>query len=280
MAKINHKNIKNSVTNIDPSPWLEKYNKTIYVIGGGPSLQYFNWKVLDKPEQYFVLGINRAYEVLPNMQITYFTDQDWYDVHKKRGFLDHPSIKIKGSLSPAKLQNDMTMYQLYLIGEKGLCKTPGQAYHGRNSPYAATNMIVQWGFKKIYLLGIDMRWGGDAKHGNHKRQTHWHDGHRRIDSEGAYKGMTNSWKQLNALVKKQNVEMINVNTNSALQGFKKMTYEELFGPEWKTDTPVKLKPIERRQPKKPNPPRRKVVKKPKKVIKKPPQRGNLVLRTR
>lgn len=279
MAKINCSNIKNCVTNIDPNPWLEEYNKTIYIIGGGPSLQYFNWKVLDNDSR-LILGINRAYEVLPNMQITYFTDEDWYDVHKKRGFLEHPSIKIKGSLSPAKMQNDTNIYQLYLIGERGLCDTPGHAFHGRNSPYAATNLLVQWGFKKIYLLGIDMKWGGKANHQNHQKQTHWHDGHRRIDSEGTYKGMSNNWKALAPLLKKKGVEIINVNTDSNLQGFVKKTYEEIFGPEWKTDTPVKLKPIERKQPKRPTPPRKPKVRKVKPVKKKPIQGNNLIIRTR
>lgn len=214
---------------MDPTPWLEKYDKTVYIIGGGPSLEYFNWKLLD--ESKFVLGINRAYEVLPNSQITYFTDDDWYAVHKK-GLHQHSSIKIKGSLNPTKLQNDPHIYQLFLKGEKGLCEDRGQAFHGRNSPYAATNMLIQWGFKTIYLLGIDMKWGRKDPGSKYRKKTHFHDGHRRIDSEGTYTGMARNWEGLLPLAKAKGVSIINVNIESRLKGYSHKTYEEIFGPEW------------------------------------------------
>jgi len=195
---------------------------------GGPSLEHFRWNLLGADK--FVVGINRSYEVLPNAQITYFTDDDWYEVHKKRGFLNHKSVKIKGSLNPNKLQNDGHIYQFFLKGDQGLSTTPGVLHHGSNSPYAATNMLIQWGFKKIYLLGIDMQHGRKDTKSKSKKKTHWHDGHRRIDSEGAFRGFVKKWGTMAQQAKDMGVEIINVNNNTALKAFPIKTYEEVFGP--------------------------------------------------
>jgi len=114
---------------------VERFDKTAYLIGGGPSLERFNWKLLD--ETKFVVGINRAYEVLPNAQVIYFTDDDWYALHKKQGLLEHKGVKIKGSLNPNRMGNDTAIRQMHLTGERGLETTPNKLKHGRNSPYAA-----------------------------------------------------------------------------------------------------------------------------------------------
>lgn len=244
MGRVNcHSKCANCATKIDKKLW-EGYTEA-YVIGGGPSLENFNWKLLG-PDK-FIVGVNTAYQVIPNAQVVYFTDDDWYELHKKKGFLDHKGVKIKGSLNVNKLKDDKKIYQFCLIGEKGLSFDPGILFHGRNSPYAVCNMLVQWGFKKIYLLGIDMQHGRNMeslgriekkiKRGKEvfvrkrkqKKKTHWHDGHRRIDNEGAYSGFMKNWEHLAKLVKKHDVEIINVNNASKLVCFPKQTYEQHFG---------------------------------------------------
>jgi hypothetical protein len=211
---------------------VEKYNKTAYIIGGGPSLEFFNWNLLN--ETKFVVGINRAYEVCPTAQIIYFTDDDWYALHKKRNFLQHSAVKIKGSLNPSKLGNDTAIRQMHLTGEKGLDMKPNRLKHGRNSPYAATNMLIQWGFKKIYLMGIDLKYGRKDPNGPRNRKTHWHDGHRRIDGEGTFKSFARNYKDLPNLISPHGVIIININDSSGLKTFPTETYEEHFGPTWTT----------------------------------------------
>ena len=201
--------------------------KEAYVVGGGPSLRNFDWNCLNNK---FTIGINRAYEVLPNAQIIYFTDDDWYELHKKRGFLNHKGRKIKGSLNVKKYYNDKHIEQMHLTGEKGLELTPGKLRHGRNSTYAVINMLIQWGFKKIYLLGIDMKHQGKQKNNNRKEHTHWHDGHKRIDSEGAYRGFSRNYDDAAPLIKQLGVEVINVNNDTNLKAFPIKKYEEVFGP--------------------------------------------------
>lgn len=232
-AQQSRANVKNSATKIDITPW--KHFTEAYIVGGGPSLEHFRWELLG-PDK-FVIGINTSYKVLPHAQITYFTDDDWYELHKKNGFLNHKSVKIKGSLNPNKLQNDSHIYQYLLKGDNGLSTTPGVLHHGSNSPYAAVGMIIQWGFAKtIYLLGIDMQHGRKNPSAKNKKQSHWHTGmrdipqHRRIDSEGAFKGFIKKWGTIVPQLKEMGVEVINVNNSTALKAFPIKTYEEVFGP--------------------------------------------------
>jgi hypothetical protein len=208
--------------NEDALKWEEAY-----VIGGGPSLTGFDWKLL---KGKFVVGINRAYEVLPEAQIIYFTDDDWYDLHKRQGLHKHKGRLIKGSLNPSKLKQDKHIEQMHLTGEKGLDLTPGKLKHGRNSTYAVMNMLIQWGFKRIYLMGVDMKHQGVMKKGKGSK-THWHSGHKRIDGPATYKVMSRNFSEVAGEIKKLDVEVINLNNDTDLKAFPIKPYESVFGPE-------------------------------------------------
>lgn len=211
---------------------VKQFNSTVYIIGGGPSLEHFNWKLLD--ESKFIIAINRAYETIPNAQIVYFTDDDWYNTHKSRRLLQHKGVKIKGSLSPSRMSADNKIYQMHLTGPSGLDMTPGCLKHGRNSPYAATNMVIQWGFKKVYYLGIDMGFGRPDPTSKHKRKSHWHSGHRRTDSLSTYQSFIKGYQALPKLIEPYGVTIININDVQKMPFFKQETYKEHFGPNWTT----------------------------------------------
>jgi len=209
----------------------EIYNKTAYIVGGGPSLIGFDWNTLGKDK--FVVAVNRSYEVLPDAQIVYFTDDDWYKQHEE-GLLEHCGSLIKGSINPTKLKTpDVIQYKL--SGEKGLTSKPGELIHGRNSTYAAINLLAaHLGFNKIYLLGIDLKWQKPAdvkKATKHNCTTHWHSGHTRIDPEAIYTTMKNNYQTIVEPLKKLNVEVINVNTldGTDLRVFPIKSVEEVFG---------------------------------------------------
>ena len=209
----------------------EKYDHTCYIVGGGPSLIDFDWSKLGPKK--FVIAVNRSYEVLPNAQIVYFTDEDWYAAHET-GLKEHKGCLIKGSLQPQKFKVP-DVIQYHLIGEKGLSTKPGTLMHGRNSTYAAINLAgIHLRFNKIYLLGIDMKWQKPAdvkKHTKHNSTTHWHNGHRRIDPESIYKTMMANYQTIVQPLKDNNIEVINVNTleQTGLRTFPIKSFEEVFG---------------------------------------------------
>lgn len=191
-----------------------------FIVAGGPSLKGFDWSLLDGK---FVIAINRSYEVLPNAQIIYFTDDDWWKTHKEK-LLQHAGAKYKGSL-PNKFIKHPQVKEYTLSGPHHLDMTPGHLRHGHNSTYAAVNLAVQLGFKKIYLLGVDMKWG---QKGN-KATSHWHDGHRRTDPESVYKKMMECFATMATPLKTHKVEVINLNPDSGLTVFPKQSPKEVFG---------------------------------------------------
>jgi uncharacterized Rossmann fold enzyme len=208
----------------------EKYDKECYIIGGGPSLIGFNWKLLDNK---FVIAINRAYEVLPDAQIVYFTDDDYYQRHRSE-MLRHPGKKFRGRIARKQVIKDPEVLEIQLQQRPfGWSDQFGELYHGSNSSYACIQVAAQLGFNKIYLLGVDMKHQGkfDRKKKNNKGVTHWHNGHKRTDPATAYKMMIGHYNKLAPEATKRGVEIINVNTpdGTALKAFPIKSVKEVFG---------------------------------------------------
>jgi hypothetical protein len=175
-----------------------------FIVGGGPSLKNFDWSLLNNK---FVIAINRAYEVLPNAQIVYFTDDNWYREHREQ-LLKHSGRLIKGSLTLDKHKDD-PIEQYLLTGPNGLETTPGKLRHGHNSAYAAINLAgIHLKIKNIYLLGIDMKW----KYSENGKLSHWHDGHKRVDPESSYNTFKKWFSTMSGPLKEHDIEVVNLNS--------------------------------------------------------------------
>ena len=187
----------------------EAYNDTCYIVGGGMSLKDFDWSLLDDK---FVIAINTAYSKLPDAQILYCTDPPWIQSHlsnleKFKGTIYQGVINLD---KPPKLP--VIDKQWHLTGRDGLEVLEGCLRHGSNSAFAAINMAaVHLGFKKIYLLGIDMKWGESGKSGT----SHWHSEampHKRIDGEAVYQKMKQAYTTIKKPLLDMGIEVINVNS--------------------------------------------------------------------
>jgi len=205
----------------------EQYNNTCYIVGGGYSLNDFDWNLLDGK---FVIAINNAYMKLPNAQILYCTDPPWIQDHME-GLKKFKGLKWQGVLnldSPKKL--DIIDKQWHLTGANGLETKEGCMRHGSNSAYAALNMAaVHLKFKKIYLLGLDMKWGTLGQ----KEKSHWHATerpHKRIDGEAVYTKMMANYKTIKKPLLDMGVEVININTpdGTNLKEFPIISVKEAF----------------------------------------------------
>lgn len=201
---------------VDPS----KYNYVCYIVAGGPSLKGFDWSLLT-PDK-FVVAINRSYEVLPNAQVLYFTDSDYWGRHKD-AMMKHNGQLIRGAINVKRDKMPDEVIQYRLTGKDGLETQKDCLKHGSNSTYAALNLVtVHFGFKKVYLLGVDMKWGEKGKKGT----SHWHDGHKRVDPESGYKKMMHSFKTIAKPLKEMGVKVFNANPDSALNVFPKVPLEQ------------------------------------------------------
>lgn len=185
------------------------------IVGGGPSLIGFDFTRLDK---YNVIAINRAYEVLPRAQYTYFSDYRFWGWHQD-GLLAHPSIKVTGS--PINV-NHPDVVQYKLTGYRGIDLRPGKLRSGNNSGYAAINLAVHLNARRIYLFGFDMR----APEG----VTHWHGGYLIKTKTTVYEAnmlryFPTSLKALACL----GVEVYNVGIESKIECFKKIPLTDFRG---------------------------------------------------
>lgn len=198
------------------------YDYTCYIVAGGPSLRGFDWSLLT-PDK-FVIAINRSYEVLPNAQIVYFTDADFWERHKV-DMMKHKGQLIRGVENPANHVLPPRVIKYYLNGPHGFETQPGCLRHGSNSTYAALNLAAaHLGFTTIYLLGLDMHWG---KPGD-KSTSHWHDGHKRVDPETVYNRMIVNFTSLVEPLKQKGVKVYNASMGSSVKAFPKIPLTSLF----------------------------------------------------
>jgi len=191
-------------------------NKEVFIVAGGPSLKGFDWTRLINKD---VIAINRAYEVLPNAKYIYFADFDFFGRHEA-GLLAHRGQICTGYASNI-CKGQITHPQVWeykLTGANGLDTETNCIRHGRNGGYAAINVAFHLGYKKIYLMGYDM--------GRKESETHWHDGHPRIDPESIYETMLGHYATIAEPLKNNDVQVFNTNPDSRLKLFPFLPIEE------------------------------------------------------
>lgn len=183
-----------------------------YIVGGGASLRAFAWDWLLGQR---VIAVNRAYEVVPNAEVVYFSDfrfWSWNQVclerHLGRKVTSAVRIKEKG------------VEHVQITGLTGIDTEPGKIRQGNNSGYGAINLAIHFGAKRIFLLGFDMNFTDG--------RCHWHDGYPVINTEKTLKRMTAYFDTMVDPIKKLGVEVINLNPNSAIDCFPKAQPEEFL----------------------------------------------------
>lgn len=154
----------------------------VYIVGGGPSLKGFNFSTLaDK----CTIVVNKSIFHVPNPN--YFISVDYTFLKKvdrgvfgiipaKKFFVadfSHIFLKEIGK-QIVDTRYDMTYnlrdYNILIRAHKqeGIGYTFKEFRTGRNSGFCALQLAVIFGFKKIYLLGMDL--GSQGK-------THYHEGY-------------------------------------------------------------------------------------------------------
>lgn len=186
--------------------WLDE---TVYLIGGGPSLKGFQWDLLDGKKS---IAINRAVQFYPNANAVYWTDSRVYMWYK------NDIDKFKGLKYTLKAGSNYTgKVNILKKGMKfGLETEKDSLAHGNNSGYAAINLAVHLGAKKIILLGYDM--------GNEGAISHFHDGYPvNATAENIYKNQfIPGFTVLRELLYTKGIECYNASINSKLDVFPKI----------------------------------------------------------
>lgn len=204
----NGKKVKYTYSNIEKI-WP---GETVYLIGGGPSLKNFKWNSLTGKK---TIAINKAIKFYPNADAMYWTDGRIYAWHKEE---IHEFKGLKYTIRAMPYSTDVKILRR---GKKfGFEPSPNTISHGNNSGYAAINLAIHLGAKKIVLLGYDMGMTAEG--------THFHDGYpvnatsAKIYQEQFLPGFDILKNELRG----KDIQIFNASPTSNLKTFTKVTIEE------------------------------------------------------
>jgi len=198
-------------------------NQRCFIIGGGESLRGFDFSKL-KGE--LVIGVNRAYETI-DCTINYAMDNNLYHwitkgrlgQEAKKKFEDYKGI-------PVWLDSAGYDYPrgIFILNKLGLHKKTNVMKDGLRSGHSAgfgaLSLAICLGANPIYLLGFDMK-------GKDGQQAWWHDGYPDNQNDKVYEGFIVDFKRIVKELKKNNIQVINLNPESRLKCFEFGEFEDL-----------------------------------------------------
>jgi len=168
-----------------------------------------------------VIGVNNAYQIGTWIDVLFFGDSSWQLVHRLK-LIEWPGIKVTCVPRFGGLPEERMEGIKYLAKDashnKGISSNPRRVSWNTNSGASAINLAVHFGAKRIFLLGFDM--GRVGKH------THWHGSHGNTPKKLPYYRHLKGFPIIMEDAKVMGVEILNVNINSKIDDFPKITLQE------------------------------------------------------
>lgn len=218
-----------------PDPWIIPKiwpDSTVFIIGGGPSINSTN---LDLIKNERTISVNNAYgdpvindqgeteryEPRDWVDVAWFGDCGWYDMHKEDLF-KFPGLKV--SCCPRFLKSKGPVWVKVVKRGKmeGIEKSRDRVAWNKNSGGSAVNLAIHFGAKKIVLLGFDMQRVNGKKN--------YHNDH--VEVKGKKDPFSRYIRTFEAIAReadRMNVEILNATPKSALTYFPIKTLEEVVG---------------------------------------------------
>lgn len=190
--------------------------ETIYIVGGGSSLEGFNFHSLSDK---ITIAVNKSFQHLSNPTVIYWSDYRVYRWYENEILAYKNAHKVTNKPLP----DNNAVINLLSTGKFGLERDPHGLRDGGNSGYAAINLAYHLGAKKIVLLGFDMK----VING----KSHFHEGydvHKKPDQRVYERLMLPSFDSMADLLKKQKVQVYNASPESAITCFQKIDLGQIF----------------------------------------------------
>lgn len=181
------------------------------IIGGGPSVTQDQIDLVQGAHSkgiVHVIAINNAYQIAPWADVLYACDGVWWGWHYE-DTADFQGLRITRSLSAKRTFPDL----IWIEGEahdQGLSKRQDSIVNGKIGGYQAINLAVNFGAKRILLVGYDMQNIGGL--------SHWHGEHPN-KQRPIWKHRIEHFKNMLPDLKKRRIEVINCSPGSALDAF-------------------------------------------------------------
>jgi len=202
--------------------------KACFIVGGGPSLEDFDWSLLQGRR---VIGVNRVYEkfdptIIFSMDTRFLR---WiingnYGPEVAEKFVASKAYKIWLCTYNCTLPKEIFILHVWKNYSRGFRAFPATMRegigHGNNSGYGALNLAACLGASPIYLLGFDMKYAD--------KKTHWHEGHPVPHRANTVQRFMQYFKMAAIKTKEMGIEVINLNPASALPYFRKRHHKDVL----------------------------------------------------
>lgn len=198
--------------------WLDWRGQTAVVIATGPSA---NSQPLDQIRgRARIIAVNDSWRLAPWADVLYACDRPWWI--ERRGVPEFGGLKISASPAVCKVCPDVRLVTLVAraqiltetIGKIGC----GLRYGNGHSGFHAVNLAVQFGAKRIVLVGFDMRLDNGV-HWHADRVPYRKDGKAMSECREALDGCAPQFAELG-------VDVLNASPISALQAYRKVNLME------------------------------------------------------
>ena len=149
--------------------------QTCYVVATGPSLTAAQ---AERCRFSKTLVVNDAWRLIPTADVLYAADAAWWDISAPSA-AQFAGERWSSTSRKRKDNNNKeaaaARHGLKLIDGAdghGFCLEPGRIHYGNNSGFQGINLAIQFGARKIVLLGFDMQPDGNRRHffGDHPKE--------------------------------------------------------------------------------------------------------------
>lgn len=183
--------------------------RTVYILGGGPSLKLVD---VDRLRGQRVIAVNNAYQIAPWADVLFFGDCRWLKWHEG-GVRKFSGLKITTCDQHLSILGEAL--RIRVVKKKnapaGLFRDPSMLAWNANSGACAINLSVYLGAVRIVLLGFDMR--------KIDGQGNWHADHPNGPNHDPYGKFLARFPAIAASLQGMGVECINATPGSALTVF-------------------------------------------------------------
>jgi hypothetical protein len=218
----------------------------VWIIGGGPSIneqfgipKELAQKIkegvepLSKLSPYMsvihdkhVIGINVAFMIGNWIDICFFGDNGFYLKYKNE-LAKFPGLKVTCNQQPGR-DGFVKCMARDVSHSKGISMEPGKVSWNFNSGCAAISIAAQAGAKRIMLLGFDMKLSDE-------KDQHFHDVYKRgkaITEQRLrrlpFRRHMRGCEQIARDAKRLGIEIVNLNPDSAIVQFRKVSLKEFL----------------------------------------------------
>ncbi len=171
-----------------------------------------------------VIGTNLAFMLGNWISALYFADTTFFRVYRKE-ILKFPNLKVTcvNHIDKNLLPLTRNIKRMKRDNQAGLSKRQDTINWNYNSGAAAIDFAAHLGVKRINLLGFDMKPVDD--------RTHWHEGFQcylKPTKDHVFKRFLKMFPIIAIHAKIRGIEILNVNPDSAIEDFPKVSLKEVL----------------------------------------------------